>query len=55
MVCFLNNLRGHAISGHRPPSRRAMAGVTIVSWGMVRKSVKRFSEKVMPKQRAKAR
>jgi hypothetical protein len=31
MVCFLNNLRGHAISGHRPPSRRAMAGVTIVS------------------------
>jgi hypothetical protein len=26
MVCFLNNLRGHAISSHRPPSRRAMAG-----------------------------
>jgi hypothetical protein len=25
------------------------------AWGMIRKSVKRFSEKIMPKQGAKAR
>src|SRR5438477_13103286 len=26
MICFLNNLRGHAITGQRPPSRGATAG-----------------------------